>query len=92
MDAWKVGERIAGLLQGGGYPGVPASAILNGDLVTTGNEMGRPGELAESAILEADLAFLIREKVSFEEVATFPLTSLTTAPSEKRGLIPYPAG
>ncbi|KZP34151.1 GroES-like protein [Athelia psychrophila] len=63
VDAWKLGERVAGLLQG----------------ATTGNEAARPGGFAEYAILEADLTFRIPEKVSFEEAATFPLCSLTAA-------------
>jgi len=62
-NPWKVGDRVAGLLQG----------------ATSGNKVARPGGFAEYAIFESDLAFKIPEDVSFDEAATFPLCSLTAA-------------
>lgn len=78
--SWNVGDRVAALLQGGWSFLLDRSNLLvliARSSATT--ETPRPGAFAEYAILEADLAFLIPENLSFEEAATIPLSALTTA-------------
>ncbi|KAJ3523701.1 hypothetical protein NMY22_g11327 [Coprinellus aureogranulatus] len=78
---WKIGDRVAGLLQGGVFFPLSSLAICGWSThsakATSANP--RPGGFATYAILEADLAIRIPDDVSFDEAATLPLCSLTAA-------------
>lgn len=81
VTQWKVGDKAAGLLQGGEWKQVSTLNFRAWLIIylSASSENPRPGGFAEYAILEADLAIHVPAAVSLEQAAAFPLCSLTAA-------------
>jgi NADPH:quinone reductase-like Zn-dependent oxidoreductase len=78
VTQWKIGDRVAGLLQGG--KSSQNSPLLESQRISKATSRNsQPGGFAEYAILEADLAIHVPVAATLEQAAAFPLCSLTAA-------------
>ena len=78
VTEWQVGDRVAGLLQGGKLNQIgDLSFKLTFSPATSVTP--RPGGFAEYVILEQDLAIHVPAGVTYDEAATVPLCALTAA-------------